>query len=97
MKFACFSDTTAPPMRRPLRPASSMSRPAESPGRVAEHAAGRRQPERLVRLSPAADVVEALLDDLGIGGGQAERGVDDDVAGGGAGSVRGACLNRLSR
>ncbi len=31
--------------------------------RVAEHAAGRRQPERLVRLSPAADVVEALLDD----------------------------------
>ena len=59
MKLACFSDTTAPPIRRPLRPAASMSRPAESPGRVAEDAAGGRQPERLVGLAPAADVVEA--------------------------------------
>ena len=31
-KLACFSDTTAPPTRRPLQPAASMSRPAESPG-----------------------------------------------------------------
>ena len=28
MKFACCSDTIAPPTRRPLRPTSSMSRPA---------------------------------------------------------------------
>ena len=46
---------------------------------IAEDAAGRRQPERLVGLSPAADVVEALLDDLGIGRRQAEGRVDDDV------------------
>ena len=32
MKFACFSETTAPPMRSPFRPAASISRPAESPG-----------------------------------------------------------------
>src|SRR5881394_633872 len=32
MKFACFSDTTAPPTRAPLSPALSMSRPAKSPG-----------------------------------------------------------------
>ena len=31
-KFACFSETTAPPMRSPLQPAASMSRPAASPG-----------------------------------------------------------------
>ena len=32
MKLACFSETTAPPIRRPLSPAASISRPAESPG-----------------------------------------------------------------
>ena len=32
MKFACFSETAAPPIRRPLSPAASISRPAESPG-----------------------------------------------------------------
>ena len=31
-KFACFSETTAPPIRRPLHPHASMSRPAASPG-----------------------------------------------------------------
>src|SRR5213080_2715067 len=32
MKLACFSDTEAPPMRKPLRPAASMRRAAWSPG-----------------------------------------------------------------
>src|SRR5437764_415114 len=31
-KFACLPDPTAPPTRRPLSPAASMSRPALSPG-----------------------------------------------------------------
>ena len=31
MKLACFSETTAPPIRVPLSPAASISRPAESP------------------------------------------------------------------
>ena len=31
MKLACFSETRAVPTRKPLRPASSMRRPAESP------------------------------------------------------------------
>ena len=67
MKLACFSETTAPPIRRPLSPAASISRPAESPRRVAEDAPGRRQPERLVRLAPAADVVEPGLDHVRVG------------------------------
>ena len=32
MKFACLSDTLAPPICRPLSPACSMRRPAKSPG-----------------------------------------------------------------
>ena len=32
MKFACFSDTAAPPIRVPFSPAASIRRPAESPG-----------------------------------------------------------------
>ena len=34
-KLACLADTTAPPTRRPLSPSESMSRPAESPGGLA--------------------------------------------------------------
>ena len=48
-------------------------------GRVREHAAGRRQAEGLVGLTPAADVVEARLDDVRIGGRQLERRLDDEV------------------
>ena len=62
--------------------------------RVAEHAAGRRQAERLVGLAPAADVVEALLDDVRVGRGQLERRPEDQL---GAVRPRGPCLNRLSR
>ena len=32
MKFACFSEIAAPPILRPLSPAASIRRPAESPG-----------------------------------------------------------------
>src|SRR5207245_4752042 len=32
MKLACLGETWAPPIRRPLRPAASIKRPAESPG-----------------------------------------------------------------
>src|SRR5438105_12509338 len=32
MKFACFSEICAPPIRRPLRPQASIRRPAASPG-----------------------------------------------------------------
>ena len=54
-KLACLSDTTAPPTRRPLSPAASMSRPAESPGglRNTEPAFGAA---RLVLASPAHDL-----------------------------------------
>ena len=47
---------------------------------VAEDAARRRQAERLVRLAPAADVVEARLDRVRVGRRQPERGVEDEVA-----------------
>ena len=51
-------DTTAPPTRRPLRPAASMSRPAESPGglRNTEPAFGAAG---LVLAAPAHDLVDA--------------------------------------
>ena len=56
-KLACFSDTTAPPTRRPLSPSASMSRPAESPGGLREHRA-RVGPAGLVLAPPAHDLVD---------------------------------------
>ena len=56
-----------------------MSRPAESPVGLRNTLPGGRQPERLVRLAPVADVVEPLLDDLGVGRCQAEGRIDHDV------------------
>ena len=37
MKFACKVEIWAPPIRRPLSPADSISRPAKSPGRISEN------------------------------------------------------------
>ena len=47
--------------------------------RIAEDAPGRRQAERLVGLTPVADLVETGLDRLRVRLGQPERGVDDHV------------------
>ena len=63
----------------PLRPRPSMSAPAESPSRIAEHAAGRRQAQRLVLLAPAADLVEALGDHVRLGRLEIEARPGDDV------------------
>ncbi len=79
MKLACFSETTAPPIRRPLRPASSMRRPADSPSGLRKTLPADRQPERLVGLPPVTDLVEPGLDDVGVGRGEPEGGVDHDV------------------
>ena len=62
--------------------------------RVAEDAPGRRQPERLVGLAPAADVVEALLDDVRVRRAQLEGRIEDEV---GVAHPAATCLNRLSR
>ena len=44
-KLACFSDTWAEPRRKPLSPAASISRPAESPsGLVKTEPALKRRP-----------------------------------------------------
>ncbi len=80
MKLACFSDTTAPPIRRPLRPSVVDDLAGRRPvRRIPEHAAGRRQPQRLVGLAPAADVVEPALDHVGGLGSEAERRPEDEV------------------
>ena len=79
MKFACFSETTAPPIRSPFRPAASISRPAEIARRIAEDAARRGQPERLVGLPPVADLVEPRLDHVRVRGLEPERRVDHHV------------------
>ena len=53
-KLACFSLTEAPPIRRPFRPAASISAPAEFGQRVAEPRAGARGAQRLVRPGASA-------------------------------------------
>src|SRR5258706_15519909 len=53
-------------------------------GGVAEHAAGRRQPERLVRLPPAPGLVEAQLDRRLVGWLEAGRRGEDEIVGRGA-------------
>ena len=51
MKFACFSDTTAPPMRRPFKPRLLDEPAGEIARRVAEHGAAARDAERLTRVA----------------------------------------------
>ena len=94
MKLACFSDTTAPPIRWPLRPGLLDEPPGRVAVGVAEDAPGRRQPERLVGLAPAADLVEARLDDVRVGRAQLEGRVEHQL---GRSRPAGTCLNRLSR
>ena len=97
MKLACFSETTAPPIRVPLSPAASISRPAESPSGLRKTLPADGRPSgwcacRQWRISSrrALIVVRVRL-------GQPERGVDDHVAWRAIGSEASATLNRLSR
>ena len=54
---ACFSDTTAPPIRAPLQPAASIRRPAESPGGFVNTEPGVLT-AGLVLAPPAHDLVD---------------------------------------
>ena len=79
-KLACFGETTAPPTRRPLSPSESMSRPAESPGGLANTEPA-LEPPGLVLPAPADD-----RGDLGLGRGRVavdhpERGPGDHLGG----------------
>ena len=65
---------------RALEPGRLDQPPGRVAVRVAEDAARRGQAEWLVGLTPVADLVEPVLDRLGVRLGQPERGVDDDVA-----------------
>ena len=65
---------------QPLQPGRVDQSPGRVAGRIAEDAAGRREPERLVCLPPAADLVEPCLDRSRVRGRQPEGRVDDDVA-----------------
>ena len=51
MKLACFGETSAPPMRAPFRPATSIRRAAWSPGGILEHRAAAREPDGLACLA----------------------------------------------
>ena len=55
---------------------------------IAEDAAGGGQPERLVGLAPATNVVEPFLDDVGRLRGELEGRAEDEVDG----STRGGCV-----
>ena len=80
MKLACFSETTAPPIRVPLSPAASISRPAESPGGLRKTLPADGSPSgwcawRQWRISSRRALIV-----VGVGRREAERGVEDDVA-----------------
>ena len=79
MKFACFSETIAPPMRVPFKPGLVDEATGRIAGRVAEHAPGRRQAQRLVRLAPVADLIEPLLDRGRVGRREAERRLQHEL------------------
>ncbi len=81
MKLACFSDTTAPPIRRPLSPAASISRPAESPGGLRKTLPADGMPSgwcawRQRRISSRRPLIV-----VGVGGREPEGRVDDELAG----------------
>src|SRR5439155_1449989 len=76
MKFACVAEISAPPIRLPLSPTSSMSRPATSPGgffhtQPAEaSASGRFSDQRRERHSRPHDGL--VLPDVDVGEGAVE-------------------------
>ena len=81
MKLACFSDTTAPPIRVPLRPASSMSRPAESPAGLRKTLPADGRPSgwcawRQRRMSSRRALIVS-----GSAAAEAERRVEDELRG----------------
>ena len=79
MKLACFSETTAPPIRSPLSPAASIRRPAESPGGLRKTLPADGSPsgwwawrQRRISSSRALIVVR-------VGRRQPERGLHDEL------------------
>ena len=77
-----------------LEPGGVDQPPGRVARRVAEDAAGRRQPERLVRLPPAPDLVEPLLDRRPA---RPARGGTSPRGRARAARPGDACLSRLSR
>ena len=79
MKLACLVDTSAVPIRRPLHPAASMSRPAESPGGLVNTDPAFGPPGWLL-APPAHDLGELGARRGPVAGRERERGVDHDAA-----------------
>lgn len=80
MKLACFVDTSAVPIRWPLHPATSMSRPAESPVGLVKTEPG-VLPAGLVVATPPHDLAQLGLTGLTVAVGQVEGRLDDDLVG----------------
>ena len=80
MKFACLSETIAPPRRTPFMPGLLDEAAREVAGRIAEHGAAARDAERLRRVAPR----EQRLDGVHRAGGvvlEAERRAEEPLAG----------------
>ena len=76
MKFACFGEICAPPIRWPLRPHASSIRPArELVLRVLEDAAERPPVRRLRRLAPRVQLAHLRLDLGRVARAQAQLGL----------------------
>ncbi len=93
IQLACRSEITAPPIRWPLRPAASMSRPAESPGGLRKTLPALGIPSgwcarrhALISSSRAAMTP-----------GSSGASVNDAVTTTSGGDPAGACFRRLSR
>ena len=94
MKLACFSLTTAPPMRSALETQAVDDRAGRLALRIAKDAARRGQAERLVLLAPAPDLVEPRRRSRRRSAGSSSKAAQVTTSGRPAG---GECLSTLSR
>ena len=92
MKLACFSLTVAPPIAPALQPQRVDDAAGRVTGGLRNDAAGRWHAQRLMRLAPAADLVEPRGDHRRIRRLEVEGGPGDDLR-----PAVGACLRTLSR
>ena len=80
MKLACTGEKRAPPTARPLQPAASNSRPAESPGGIGEDAAEGAHALGLGGPAMGAELGEACGDGVPVAGTQVEPRRGDHLA-----------------